>query len=283
MTLLVRNEADIIRQNINFHLNMGIDHIFATDNGSTDETPDILAEYAEKGLLTLIHEAKQDYAQSTWVNRMADLAFARFGPCFIFHCDADEFWFSKSGNLKNELSALPLVECLSIRVDNVLLLFNDFRESFPGSAVLHVKNPVLSTNILEDSKTQSLYLFPYPDKVFYRAHRHMPHVDMGNHVLVDRKRYVTRASKDISVYHFPIRSYEQFQRKVVEGGSAIISNPNLSPGFGWHWRRWYQSYLDGQLKNEYQLLVPGKEKMLECIKNGILVRDESIPQKITPR
>jgi glycosyltransferase involved in cell wall biosynthesis len=280
MTLLVRNEADIVRRNIDFHLKSGVDHIVATDNGSTDETPDILAEYAKSGLLTLIHEPKQDYAQSTWVNRMADLAFARLGPCFVFHCDADEFWFSKSGNLKNELSGLPLVECLSIPVHNVLLLFDHFQEKFPENAVLHVNNPVSTTDILEDSKTKSLYLFPYPDKVFYRARKHMPHVDMGNHVLVDRKVYVTRESRDISVYHFPVRSYTQFQRKVIEGGSAIVSNPKLAPGFGWHWRRWYQSYLDGKLRDEYRLLVLDEKKAAEYAKNGVLTVDYDIPRNI---
>ena len=45
MTLLVRNEEDIIKNNIDYHLNQGIDHIIVTNNLSTDGTRDILESY----------------------------------------------------------------------------------------------------------------------------------------------------------------------------------------------------------------------------------------------
>lgn len=61
MTLLVRDEVDIIEKNICFHLNSGIDHIIATDNGSIDGTRDILENYQKKGVLTLIDEPKHTY------------------------------------------------------------------------------------------------------------------------------------------------------------------------------------------------------------------------------
>ena len=34
MTLVVRDEVDIIRQNIDFHLARGVDYLIAVDNGS---------------------------------------------------------------------------------------------------------------------------------------------------------------------------------------------------------------------------------------------------------
>ncbi len=45
MTLLVRDEADILEYNICHHLNQGVDFIIAIDNGSIDKTPDILRKY----------------------------------------------------------------------------------------------------------------------------------------------------------------------------------------------------------------------------------------------
>ena len=74
LTLLVKNEADVIDANIRYHLSSGVSHIIATDNGSDDGTREILEEYANDGVLTLIDEPGKDYSQWKWVTRMAALA-----------------------------------------------------------------------------------------------------------------------------------------------------------------------------------------------------------------
>ena len=42
MTLIVRNEADIIEDNLRYHRAQGVDFFIALDNGSTDGTLEIL-------------------------------------------------------------------------------------------------------------------------------------------------------------------------------------------------------------------------------------------------
>jgi hypothetical protein len=42
MTLLVRNEADIIEANLDYHLAQGVDFVIVTDHGSSDETVELL-------------------------------------------------------------------------------------------------------------------------------------------------------------------------------------------------------------------------------------------------
>ena len=46
--MMVRNEADIIRVNILHHLAQGVDHFLVVDNGSSDETVEILTRLAER-------------------------------------------------------------------------------------------------------------------------------------------------------------------------------------------------------------------------------------------
>jgi len=270
MTLLVRNEADIVRANIDFHFRMGVDHIFVTDNGSVDGTREILKEYESTGRLTVIDEPGRNFNQAVWVNRMADMAFARFGKCLIFHCDADEFWHCASGNLKHELSSYPWVDCLKVTLLNVLLLHRNFEERFPDDAVAVVHKPFAGLGIANDRGMRSFYLIEYPKKVMFRAGGHMPHVEVGNDRLIDRKTYVTRPSGQILIYHFPLRGFGNFERKVMEGGSAIVSNPDLSPKIGWQWRKWYREYLDGHLRETYRDLVLDEKEADMLEKQGVL-------------
>ena len=63
MTLLVRDEADIISSNIDFHLDQGVDFIIAMDNLSVDGTTEILRAYERRGVLHYIHQADDDHSQ----------------------------------------------------------------------------------------------------------------------------------------------------------------------------------------------------------------------------
>ena len=42
MAFKIRDEGDILEHNLRFHHALGVDHFIVTDNGSTDETVDIL-------------------------------------------------------------------------------------------------------------------------------------------------------------------------------------------------------------------------------------------------
>jgi glycosyltransferase involved in cell wall biosynthesis len=50
MTLKVRDEEDVIEDNLRFHRALGVDFFVVMDNGSVDRTPEILARYQDAGL-----------------------------------------------------------------------------------------------------------------------------------------------------------------------------------------------------------------------------------------
>ena len=118
MTLLVRDEADIISSNIEFHLDHGVDFVVATDNLSMDATPDILRRYERQGVLHYIHQPDDDYAQNRWVTRMARMACTEFAADWVINSDADEFWRPESGDLKEALAEVP-ASCEAVSVERV--------------------------------------------------------------------------------------------------------------------------------------------------------------------
>ena len=64
MTLLVRNEEDVIADNIIFHHSQGISHFVVMDNLSTDATPLILRRLAKFVPITLLWQSSDTYDQA---------------------------------------------------------------------------------------------------------------------------------------------------------------------------------------------------------------------------
>jgi hypothetical protein len=118
MTLLVRDEADIVSSNIDFHLDQGVDFIIAMYNLSVDGTTEMLRAYERRGVLHYIHQADDNYAQHRWVTTMARLAYAEFAADWVINNDADEFWYPEHGNLKQVLYAVP-ASCDAVAVERV--------------------------------------------------------------------------------------------------------------------------------------------------------------------
>jgi hypothetical protein len=90
LTLLVKNEGDIILDNIFYHYARGVDKIIVTDNGSTDNTLNTLKNLQEKGLVHL--ETASLYNQDSIVNKMGEIAKNKYNATILIHADADEFW-----------------------------------------------------------------------------------------------------------------------------------------------------------------------------------------------
>src|SRR5215210_904706 len=109
MTLVVRDERDIIEANLRYHFAQGVDSVIVTDNGSTDGTLDVLGQYAAAGLLHLIEQHSDDYheRQADWITHMARLAATEFDADWVINNDADEFWWPVSGTLRDAFDNIP--------------------------------------------------------------------------------------------------------------------------------------------------------------------------------
>ena len=99
----------MLEHNLRFHHALGVDHFIVTDNGSTDETVDILARYAEAGLMTVIEAPNTDYREqgAKWMTDMARLAATELEADWVVHTDADEFWWPIEGSLSGDARRGP--------------------------------------------------------------------------------------------------------------------------------------------------------------------------------
>ena len=211
MTLLARDEADIIDAHLAFHLNAGVDFVVATDHSSTDGTTDVLNRYAAEGVLHLLHESGTRLRQSRWVSRMARLAATEFQADWVINSDADEFWWPSGGNLKEVLALVP---------GRYGVVHSFVRTFLPSSG----------SGPFAERMTIRLALYaPVNDpSTTFRGgvrlcHRSTPDVVVatGNIAVTGIGLPALRGWPLIEVLHFPIRSYEHFERKFLAHFASV--------------------------------------------------------------
>src|SRR6185436_3226846 len=106
-TLVVRDEADIVDDQIRYHLDAGVDFVIATDHQSVDGTTDILESYAHDGVLRRIAVTDAIMRDGPWRTRMARLAATEHDADWVINTDADEFWMPRGETLKGVLGSVP--------------------------------------------------------------------------------------------------------------------------------------------------------------------------------
>lgn len=268
MTLLVRDEQDIIRENIEFHRSQGVDYFIATDNKSEDSTPRYLKEYEKKGILHYIYEGTDNYNQHEWVTRMARMAFIEHTADWVINNDADEFWWPKSGNLKDAFHKIPSeYDIVSANRHNFVAV-NNASFAFYKSMIYREK---VSLNPLGQ---------PLPPKVAHRGNDKVI-VQQGNHSVKGVANPITIDGL-IDILHFPIRSYTQLENKIVKGGAAYENNKELPSDIGGTWRELYREYVKKGSLNEYvQRHTYNKERIKEELRSGSLIEDMRLNDVMT--
>ncbi len=263
MTLLVKNEEDMLEQNLLFHRSMGVDAFIITDNNSTDRTPDIIWKYRQKGwVVESISETSTDYNQKKWVNRMIELAITKHHANWIINADADEFWYLPGG-IKPML-AKTRANILLCQVHNVYP-----QENIPWTAwdktVRSVKN------------TQDFGLSPYSifapqgAKVMHRAYGYLQ-ISMGNHKV--KMLPMLKKTCPLVIMHYNVRNKKHFMEKMINGGRQL--EQRKSKHGGRHWRYFYALYKEGKLEEEYKRVI-GEELFQELAESGHICNDNPIP------
>lgn len=263
MTMLVKNEDELLEQNLLFHKAMGVDAFIITDNNSTDGTPGIIEKYRRKGwVVDVIHETATGYEQKDWVDRMIWRAKTRFGADWIINADADELWYAPSGSLKEELSAVRA---------NVLTC--EMRSMYPEEGVpfwqwTKAVKPVADIAAYDLSQYSLFERQNY--KVIHRAAGYLQ-ISMGNHKVKMLPQCTRHAA--VRVYHYNVRGRRQFMDKMVNGGLQLQQHKGRHGGR--HWRYFYRLYKEGLLDKEYDRVI-GRQSFDKLCESGYIYTDGTI-------
>jgi Glycosyl transferase family 2 len=259
MTLLARDEADIVDAQIAFHLNAGVDFVIATDNLSEDGTTEILESYAREGQLHLIREGGEYLRQADWVTRMARLAATDFAADWVIHSDADEFWWPRGESLKDVLASIP------VRYGIVRALLRHFVPRPDDGASSFAERMIVRVSTaapINDPRS----LFRPNLKVIHRADPNVT-VSIGTQRLIDSQLIPLRGWYPIEFFHFPVRSLEQCARKYAHQQTGPGQTP--SP----YYDRVRSLLGEGRIKEVYDSLVVDDDALERGLADGSLVID----------
>jgi glycosyltransferase involved in cell wall biosynthesis len=252
MTLLARNEEDILDAHLAFHLNAGVDLVIAIDNGSDDGTTEILESYARDGHVELTRDDR-DYNQGEWVTLMARRAATEFGADWVINADADEFFWPRGGTLKDVLSAVPA------RYGGVRGMLRNFAPRpygdnfFAERMTVRVCNPGAEDNS------------PYSPR-FKAMHRGDPQVTVlaGSNRALGRGLDPLSGWYPIDVLHFPIRSLEHFTEKYLRWWALLRTRFSEAV---------HQAHARGGLREFYEAYVVDDEALAKGVADGTLAID----------
>lgn len=214
---MVRDEADIIGDILG-HMVAQVDHVIVADNLSVDGTRDVLEAFD----VTIVDDPDPAYYQSAKMTALARRAATEFNADWIIPFDADEWWTHPNGRLADVLEASECDVMSAAVYDHVIV----------GDAA----------GVGVDSMP---YRWKQPSHLPKVATRPLPGliIDQGNHGVSCEHQPVM--GDGLMIHHFPVRSFQQFARK-VDTGYAAYQLADLPIHFGEHWKAAGAVDLDGK-------------------------------------
>ena len=275
MTLLVRDERDIIEEHLAFHLAAGVDEVIVTDHASRDGTEQVLARHEHGGRVRVLREPDGPFRQREWVTRMARLAATEHGADWVINSDADEFWWPRGGSLQEVLAAVPR------------------RYGIAQSLVRHFVPVAADGRPFQERMTYRLHpTAPINDPASpwrpYRkvVHRAAPAVELveGGHAVRSAELQPLRGWYPIECLHFPLRTPAQVERKGQAWGDAVekfyaTEAVARAPGTAYHALQ-HEAAARGEVAAYYASLAIPPDELAAGVAAGLLAEDTRVRDAI---
>ncbi len=286
MSILARDERDVIEANIRYHASVGVERFVVTDNGSVDGTRECLRALCREFDIDIIDEPSRTIDQDLWVTRMAERVRAHGDIDWLINNDADEFWWPATGDLRSAISQDIGVDADAIGVvqvarSNLVASRESASRSQAGfdTAIHRVRQTVKlppDARRWHDNDAHIL-LRTLPGKVITRL-QGLKSIDMGNHGAEHSLGSVQADS--IHIHHYPVRSFAQFESKVRNYGESLEQNTRFGPRVSRHLRYWYERYLAGELREEYLQMHPTEHDLQQLLRDGFVDIDDRLDGRL---
>lgn len=274
MTLVVRDEEDILEKSIRFHKAMGVDGFIVTNHKSTDKTSEILEKLQAEGLVfDVLYKDSPNHQHHVWVNEMVSLAKNKYKADWVINADADEFYYSKDLDLKKSIYKYSSSGINALWVDSTMVFPQDvehFWENKYWGTKRFQEFECKKYDIPKNRKFEDFDRQIVCPKIIHSTKGFISATD-GNHY-VKMKNLKQVPCNDITLYHYHVRNYKGFEGKIKRWADSA----KYMPGYqGDHVKEMIAVYQDGKLRERFNDFY-GEETKNFLIDLGIVSVDNAV-------
>lgn len=197
-----KNESLSLPLWIDHYLWQGVDHFYLIDNGSTDDSKNVLNEFIDQGIVTYRYLPER-HAQVKHYRQICQEESLSTKTQWILVCDIDEFFFGVHRPLADTLRHMeqhPIIQ-------SNWLMFGTHLDTHPPDIRVALTERQPHLHIL------TKYIFQ-PSRV------HNPIQSIHVHSLLNR-HHITHTENDmIHLNHYPLQSREYFEKVKMNRGDV---------------------------------------------------------------
>lgn len=227
---MFKNEADIIESFIRYHSYI-FDGIVLLDNGSTDNSVQIIKKLQDEGLPVYLRtDSTIEYDQSEKTTELLYYTQNKFNPDLIFPLDLDEFviapgYPSNPREIINNLDTSDILYYIQrqhyhpLESDNYDEIFVPTRIKYAQTIIDAEPKVVITKEI---------------------ARNYSPKITMGNHnICINNTNIRWEVLSSLKLAHFQHRSLEQVKSKFLVGWLNNLARYKYIDGQATHWKYSY--------------------------------------------
>lgn len=235
---IMKNEAMNLKIWIDHYIFQGVDHFYLIDNGSDDETIEIIKNLINNGYSITLYKLHEKFKQQEHYQYVYDNEHLQKKTKWLIVADLDEFFYCYNSKISTELK----------KYEDYDFITSKWRMFGSNNCIKHPKDIRISlTKRVKELHRLTKYIFQTKN-IYSRS--------LGIHYLNDGYTNNIDLSDIFRLNHYPIQSKEFFEKVKMVRGDAVHSTHTTFRDWGY-----FDSYNIGTDYND------------EDLKNMILNKD----------